>query len=245
MIDEGDWVTNKGHELLRKGKRAINRARFLALNSNEFEEAETTAREALKTLRSATNWLEDTDDFDVAHAAIDNAGRFVRETFGCQVLYEENTYFNTCPVSLSHNRSGFSPGFVVHSVKCTVCGLDPEDCEHITGRKYGEVTCQRIVTDGEILEVSIVARPRMRDARIEKMSMSNEDLQRRLPDRWKPGMPVLCDFCLTPCRGVADPFANDPSVTSRRATVSRPREAVGFSGIIAIETPKVNADPRQ
>lgn len=236
MIEEEDWISNKGRELLRKGKRAISQSRYLAFNDERLEEAESIGREALKTLRSAMNWLEDTDDFQVAHVVIDNAGRFIRETFGCQFVYEDDRYFNICPVSLSHNRTGFSPGYVVRSVECSICRLDPENCEHITGRVYGQETCHRIVTAGEILEVSIVARPRTPDARIEKMSISMQDLERRLPPGWRPGIPVNCDFCLTPCQGIADPFLSDPTLSKHEKTVSPARDVENFSAVIAIET---------
>lgn len=178
------------------------------------EEDETNLREALHTLRSAMNWLEGTKDFERAHETLDGAGTLAREVFpvGCLFPYRDGTYFTECPVALAHNRSGMSIGFVARAAECSICGQDPEDCPHISGRLYDGERCVRIITDLDLLEVSLVARPAQPDARIMSMSIDmkdlREDLGEDLGEEFTPGVPVTCDRCLSPCDGVVYPFEN-------------------------------------
>jgi hypothetical protein len=95
---------------------------------------------------------------------------------------------------------------IVHAAESSIYGLDPEDCEHITGRMYGGEVCGRILTELEVLEVSVVGRPAQPDARIMKVSIDTEDLQAALGPEWKPGVPVSCDRCLNAGTGISDPF---------------------------------------
>jgi len=47
--------------------------------------AEPVVRSALADFAGAMNWLEDTPEFEVAHFWLDQAGRWIRETFGCWI----------------------------------------------------------------------------------------------------------------------------------------------------------------
>ena len=111
------------------------------------------------------DWLEDTEHFETAHVALDAAGREVRTTFGCELTFSEGRYWQDCPVALAHTRLGLSPGFVVRSAECSICGRDPWECNHITGRMYDGQLCVRVVTEiEEIMEVSLVPPPRSRSS---------------------------------------------------------------------------------
>jgi hypothetical protein len=140
--------------------------------------------------------------------AADKAGALAREIFphGCQLSYRDEAYFQECPVALAHNRSGMSVAFVTRAAECSICGQDPEDCLHINGRVYDGKRCTRIITDADILEISLVGRPAMPDARIMSISVDFDDLRKRLGEKFTPGIPVTCDNCLIPCDGVAQPF---------------------------------------
>jgi hypothetical protein len=109
-------------------------------------------------------------------------------------------------VSLAHNRVGFSPGYIVRAAECSICHLDPEDCGHIAGRTYDGEVCHRILTQLDLLEVSLVGRPAQPDARIERIGVGDAELRERLGPRFRRGIPVTCDRCLTPCDGVRRPF---------------------------------------
>jgi hypothetical protein len=235
MVHELDWVRAKGQELIRDGRQAFNRSKSLEICKGEHESAEALARSSLKTLRSAMNWTEDTPNFEQAHQLLDKAGRYVRTTFGCHLLYEDRTYFQTCPVALAHNRIGFSTGLVARKMECSISKKDPEDCPHVTGRFYAGEMCVRRVIDGEILEVSIVDRPRQPDTRIEKIGLNTEKLRRSLPEGWEPGTPVNCDRCLTQCDGVVDhQFGSHGKVTNDSSL--RRGNGPKFEGVVAIES---------
>ena len=163
--------------------------------------------------RSAMDWLEDTDEFENAHVLLDEIGRFIRTEVedACLVTYEGGEYFNECPVSLAHSRVGMSIGFVVHKAECSICHLDPWDCEHITGRTYDGERCYRIITDAEVFEVSLVARPAQPDARIHKIGMPLPELREALGADFEPGIGVVCDRCLTDCDGVSRAFEQGAS----------------------------------
>lgn len=66
--------------------------------------------------------------------------------------------------------------------------------------------CYRIITEADILEISIVGRPAQPDARFTKISISLAALHRGTGGRFPRGTPINCDACLKPCVGVARPF---------------------------------------
>lgn len=165
-------------------------------------------REALVTLRSAMDWLEDTEHFEAAHQLLDRAGHLARRAFpeGCVIPYRDGTYFMECPVALAHSRVGMSIGFVAREVECSICNRDPDECDHITGRIYGGRRCVRVVKDLDLLEISLVARPEQPDARIMSMSIDMSRMRDFLGDEFVPGVSVTCDRCLSSCDGVVRPF---------------------------------------
>ena len=191
-----------GLDKLAEGIRALGAAILLRDAPHLPNEPERQARLALRTLRSALDWLEDTEHFKDAHEALDQAGKRVRLTFGCRVAFDsERGYAQTCPVALAHNRIGMSPTIVIEESKCSICGNDPEECDHITGQTYDGVYCIRRITKARILEISLVNRPNQPDARIEYCSISYNDLREELGPSFQYGMDVSCDNCLSPCKG--------------------------------------------
>lgn len=199
---------SRGHEILAEGSRLYGRGARIVGSEGPTPEAESALRSALHTLRSAMNWLEDTADFEIAHARLDAAGRLARENFkkGCRLTLRDGQYWQECPAALAHNRVGLSPGYVIRKAECCICHSDPGNCNHITGREYDGEVCVRLITEADLLEVSLVGRPAQPDARLTGMSVSLNELQDRLGDRFRPGTPVTCDNCLLTCEGVARPF---------------------------------------
>lgn len=203
------YVTTKGSDLLVQGSRHLGRAITITGTEGPTAEAGEAIDSAVHTLRSAMNWLEDTDDFEVAHQRLDQAGSYRRANFRdrCLLEFNENSgYEMTCPVALAHNRVGLSPGYIVRAAECSICHVDPEDCGHIAGHTYGGEVCHRILTELDILEVSFVGRPASPDARIDRIAVSYADLRDELGEQFHRGMPVTCDRCLKPCDGVRRPF---------------------------------------
>lgn len=208
----GDYVTNEGLERLKWGQELYSSALDLSAAGQEAE-AEAKTRAALSVFRSAMNWLEDTEFFEEAHAALDEAGAFARSHFptGCALAFEDGTYWQECPAALAHNRVGLSPGYVVRKARCSTCALDPEDCDHIRGRLYDGQLCLRELVELEILEVSLVARPAQPDARIERLSVDMAELQEFLGE-FTIGIRITCDNCLSSCTGVSRPFEQEPQI---------------------------------
>jgi hypothetical protein len=199
-----DHVVEHGLTDLRQGQRTLATAQALVQATGPTMPTEQLARSALATLRSAMDWLEDTPEFDAAHHALDEAGAFIRRTFGCELHRDGTSYSVTCPVALAHNRSGFSPSFIILEQECSICGKDPEDCPHIRGREYHGQTCYHIITKAKLLHIAIVSRPANPSARIMSISVSHSELRKRCGTAFRPGMPVSCDRCLSPCRGIVE-----------------------------------------
>jgi hypothetical protein len=201
-----DWVLDTGLERLAHGREQLKAAQAVVQNEGATGQAEDDTRAALSTLRSAVDWLEDTDRFDEAHAQLDEAGAYTRSTFGCWLHCDGAYYEQRCPVALAHNRVGMSIAFVVEESECTICHQAPETCSHVTGRVYNGERCARLITKGRILEVSVVARPAQPDARFLAVSVPISDLVEALGPDFEPGMDVSCDRCLSPCDGVSRPW---------------------------------------
>lgn len=166
------------------------------------------------------------------HQRMDAAGRWVRTKFGCWLDQDGNSYSITCPVRLGHNRTGMSIGGYALRL-CSLCGQDVSECEHRRGIAYlvpggadelgwcrvcgSKSACQHTaeetyrvsvgsrVVDIHLDEISFVDKPAQPDARHTRVSVSVAELQEHLGPAWRPGMPVSCDFCLTPCRGLIRP----------------------------------------
>nr|MDQ3642228.1 hypothetical protein [Actinomycetota bacterium] len=188
-------------------------------------------RQGLRLFVDAMNRLEDIPDSEVAHFRADEGGEWVRRTFECHLHYEDGRYEHRCPVAIGHKRIGMSVGIKNVRRICSVCGQDPIRCRHIAGRTYrappfrvggqrcnvcdreecehqdGEVhgvRCWRLVTHADLEEISLVPRPANPDTRLTGLPGSTRDLSAVLGPLWKPGMPVNCDRCLTPCNGVEE-----------------------------------------
>jgi hypothetical protein len=200
--DLGARRVEEGLKRLTRGRRAYHHARMLVELAGASEDAEERARRSLGDIASAMNWLEDTPQFSEAHDTLHEVGAFTRSTFGCELHLEKGAYEERCPASLAHFRLGFSLGFIIREAHCSICEENIDKCLHVTGRLYDGQVCQRVITEAEVLEVSVVDRPKHPDARMTSMPVSLSGLTQALANTgWRPGMPVSCDKCLRPCKG--------------------------------------------
>lgn len=218
---------DQGGELLASARERL--AQASEGPSDLVAEAEASGRAALATLASALNWAEDTESEDEAHEKLDEAGRWVRETFGCHIEQSGSNYWQTCPVALGHNRIGLSIGGVATRI-CSLCGGDLSECEHLPGAAYmvpGGPTdlgwcrvclqkdgCEHkpdetyrvgvasIIVDIELTEVSLVGKPANPDARLTRVPIDASKLRDSLGPDFVLGMRVNCDKCLSPCTGL-------------------------------------------
>jgi hypothetical protein len=222
QIDAGQ---KRGDELMA-GARAIMR---MHPSRQGRARAEQAARQALASYASVLNWAEDTDNEDKAHRQLDEAGHWVRHTFGCHLHRQGETYSQRCPVALGHNRLGMSVGGAARRI-CSLCGQDLSECEHMRGTAYlvpggpaelgwcrvclKESDCDHSpdedyrvsvvsrIIEMELVEVSIVGKPAHPDARFTFVGVDIADLRDQLGADFAPGMPVNCDRCLSPCHGL-------------------------------------------
>lgn len=203
-----DHVRSVAEERLDDGRKLVQAARAIADGPHQAE-AEALLRQSLAAFRGAMDWFEAAGmdvGFEGAHSELHEAGRLIRERFGCLLDQQGGSYFITCPADLAHVRVGFSPALVARRIECTVCGEEVAACPHIKGRTYGGVRCAHRLMELEVQEVSIVPYPAQPDARILKQSVDLEELAESLGAGFVPGTPVSCDKCLVPCGGVRRPF---------------------------------------
>lgn len=193
-------------------------------------DAENAARAALAKFASALNWAEGGPFEQAVHARMDEAGRWVRESFGCMLHREGTEYSQRCPVALGHNRIGLSVGGLSRKV-CSICGEDFSECPHRPGVEYivngavgplewcrvcgerdgcehlpGERYRARlivIIVEMQLEEVSIVANPAFRDARITAVSYTLDELRQSIGEDFAPGADVACNRCLLDCVGLS------------------------------------------
>jgi len=77
----------------------------------------------------------------------------------------------------------FSVGGVIKESKCSICGNDYENCEHLKGKPYMGQICSRIITSFHLKEISIVDEPANKRARA--ISMTDEEGNRRDIMTWR------------------------------------------------------------
>jgi Caudovirus prohead serine protease len=215
----------EGDRLIRQARAFLPKAKHVKAR----ERAERDARQALAAYRASLDWAEDTAHEDEAHRLLDEAGSWVRRTFGCHLERHGQQYQQTCPVALGHNRIGLSVGGRASKQICSLCAADVSECEHLPGTAYlvpggsddlgwCRVCCQpecehlqtetyraslvSIIREMELHEVSVVTKPAHPEARIQLVSIPLSDLRAELGNDFQPGMDVSCDRCLSPCEGL-------------------------------------------
>ena len=137
---------------------------------------------------------------------IHQIGRILDNAFSCQLAYDnkKQKYYSDCPAQLLHNDFGFSMRGT-EKYKCSICGNDVLDCNHLTGEYYDNVKCMRIeglcnicfkndckehisgkfydhvpahkiAYDVHIITFDMVEDPAMKYARVTKVYFSKEEL---------------------------------------------------------------------
>jgi len=74
-----------------------------------------------------------------------------------------------------------STGMIVQEAECSICGSQYDECEHVKGRAYSGAMCTRVITRGDLLEVSIVDEPS--DKRCRVTTVDGIDTLTLLPNR--------------------------------------------------------------
>jgi hypothetical protein len=190
--------------------------------------ADREARLSLDSAARAFWWAEDTDAEEEQHQLMHRAGRWTRRNLGCHLEFDGVEYQQTCPIAIAHKRIGVSPGFVAQ-LRCSICGADLSDCEHVVGRAYWvrggprdgqpcrvcfDDSCRRhkadrlyrapvikVISDVEFHELSWVSRPADPEARLLALPVDSKRLTTKLGPGFVMGMTVNCDKCLGECWG--------------------------------------------
>ncbi|MFJ3044784.1 hypothetical protein ACIPEN_03030 [Herbaspirillum chlorophenolicum] len=125
-------------EIARDG--FINSQKLIELfNSGKSQNPELDLRSALEGLIKVF-WLAISQRTTIAQQ-MHCIGKILAEDYGCSLGFKNDHYFTNCPNMLLHQDYGFSlRGF--EKYKCSICNMDPVDCDHRTGRTYGSVRCQ-------------------------------------------------------------------------------------------------------
>jgi hypothetical protein len=169
------------------------------------KESEMLMRQSLSVTREAFHL---SDGSNAIGGLLHQRGSTIHSLFKCPLTFENGSYFEDCPVVLSHIPLGFSVGGSGVAI-CSICGKDPWECEHVTGyvydgvptqkilgscnicgkescdhevgKAYDKVKAVRIITDLHIEEISLVKNPMNPLARIQRRSISSKDIYLALP----------------------------------------------------------------
>lgn len=236
-MDSLEYAQKKGLERIEKARESQIQSRM----ANDPAEAEEKIREAVSLARSAYDWLEDTIYDDLAHTVVHELGKEAREKFpsGCKLNWNGSNYEQWCPADLVHMRLGLSPGMIIHSMECSVCGRDPSECDHILRKIYTvsggpnesgrcpvctenkcdhspakeyQVIARRLINESEMKEISLVTRPKQADARIQIWPVSEHVIRNALGPNFQYGEDTVnCSRCLLACPGFIR-FRGDPKI---------------------------------
>lgn len=222
---------------LRREVQRQKRSEWLDFSETIDQETLDTVEPMIRRSESAAmvalNYLEDHELAEVAHLAIHRAAFIRRGLYGCPiVLRDDDEFWTSCSMNISHLRVGTSAG-LVSDFECSICGLMVEDCDHILDEVYEKTSsrdaegkcsiCGATECDEHSVgkayptkayanacnvkaeEVSFVARPRYPQARIVEKSIElgpEGDDPRVRHAAQHNGL--NCDACLGPCNGFND-----------------------------------------
>lgn len=109
-------------------------------NAEKLTSSEAELRRALELLLNVF-WINRDLRIPISRQ-MHSIGEVLHENYGCALEFEDGFYFTRCPNMLLHRDFGFSMrGF--EKYKCSICDMDPVDCDHRNGRKYSSIECRR------------------------------------------------------------------------------------------------------
>jgi hypothetical protein len=166
-----------------------------------------------------------------AHTLVHLTADVVGGVVGCQMSFDKGAWFLECKCDLMHIRLGNSMGFTSRRL-CGVCRSDVGDCKHVLGKTYpvlasqsgegmcticGAKSCEHevgttysvpvhyVLDDIQLLDLSLVDRPRDPLARITAREMTSEVLIASLGRMPMPDETVLHHECMYQCTGFREP----------------------------------------
>jgi hypothetical protein len=178
-----------------------------AYNADELTTSETELRHALEMLLNVF-WIHKDLRIPISKQ-MHSIGKVLHENYGCALEFEKGFYFTKCPNILLHRDFGFSMrGF--EKYKCSICDMDPVDCDHRSGRRYSGIECKKfgercnicrdensscdhhlgeiyddvetvkIVYDMEIITFDVVKEPDFATSRVTKIPFSKQHIAKSI-----------------------------------------------------------------
>ncbi|MFJ9652881.1 MULTISPECIES: hypothetical protein [Streptomyces griseus group] len=185
-------------------------------NARTAQHPDVVAKAALLGLRSQLQEVMDRSEFrdprlfEAAHELVDEVGTLLLRHYSesCTFPYRDGTYYRECPVDIAHLRGGLSPEIRVLESECSICSLDPDDCDHLPGEMYDGRECLSIITKAEITAIAIVPNPRQLVTRFTSIPVgTTAELSVALGPKFRPGMQLNCNRCSSGCAGLNRDFA--------------------------------------
>lgn len=214
---EGGWPVLIAGYAAYTGERLGPRARRLRGIQRAHEgrqqlekgdpEAEATLRAAIEDLVEA--FLHDrrgnADLFAQAH----ELGETVERAFGCfwSLDAKREVWEDSCPVLALHNRLGMSwagPSWG----RCSICDAEDFGCDHVPGRMYDGVPCQRVVYRADPEEISLTPHPDDPSCYRVHFPKSVAEVEALRGRPLRPGERPICTHCAD-CRGHEGPTEED------------------------------------
>lgn len=191
-----------------------------------------SARSAAQYAWDALNYLEDTERRAEAHLLLHQTSELVGGLFGCRITKRDGTWWHECTSRLGHIRMGMSAGFTARR-RCSLCLQDASTCSHLAGRRYAHVAmrdaegicnmchlieCDHVlgeryegsvhyvIYEADLLEVSMVPRPRDPLARLTAVEMKADEMADRAgAEQWRLAgeTSVRCYSCIAECPGLS------------------------------------------
>ncbi|GKV93169.1 hypothetical protein PEC301645_06160 [Pectobacterium carotovorum subsp. carotovorum] len=135
-------MTFGGINFSEMAEKSFNEAQKIikAYNTGELTNPESELRNALEMLLKVF-WINKDLRIPISRQ-MHSIGVVLRENYGCAFGFEDGFYYTKCPNILLHHDSGFSMrGF--EKYKCSICNMDPVDCDHRSGREYNGIECKK------------------------------------------------------------------------------------------------------
>jgi hypothetical protein len=135
--------------------------------------------------------------FTDAHAL----GRHLAERYGCPMQSSDDGHWTvSCGVLALHQRFGLS--FAGPTLgRCSVCGADDFECDHLPTESYAGVYCYREVYKVDLREVSVVQFPD--DPRCYRLQLARtpQEVREKRGRPLRRGEVPICTHC-TDCRAI-------------------------------------------
>lgn len=197
------------HDIAQEAWESANKL-LTRFENNQCLYPELDLRASLKKMLLAF-WYYRDNRIEISER-MHRVGVYLAKNFNCEFKFNGENYYTDCPNMLLHKDFGFSLRALEEYV-CSICGKDPIDCEHRTGKVYNGIEAKKVISIIELIAFDLVREPEMIFTRINEIPYSKEYIVNGLKNdpnfgEFEYGItPIDCHHCLS-CKGY-DPSASD------------------------------------